>query len=286
MKTPLKKSKEQGEQIKDTSGVAGAGAEKTSKAAKESGKAEKELTKELEKQRDKRFTDLKHSFETSEITEAEYYSSLGTLRDEYFEEGSDEWQNYTLEIYKYNKALVEQQKKDIIQLYTDIATEAGKKLDEVLKLQEVMESKLKAFGRLYSTVRITKGKDKQEFMQLNDLSKDVDALNAYKKAIQGVRDRGAPQKFMSVMKDMSVEEGTAFANLLMQSSDAKFEEYIDQWKTKQEIATEISRELYKEETDEKIKYWTDELERVGLQVPAGFFDNGKTAAENFGRGFS
>ncbi len=56
----------------------------------------------------KQFQDLKFALDMEYITEAEYYKRLAALRDKYFEAGSTEWQQYTVQIKQYNDRLKEE----------------------------------------------------------------------------------------------------------------------------------------------------------------------------------
>ena len=62
-----------------------------------------EYTKEIKDyQKNNAFSQLEKQLKRGIITETEYYSQLAALRDEYFVEGSAEWESYTDKIYEYN----------------------------------------------------------------------------------------------------------------------------------------------------------------------------------------
>ncbi|MEG6613767.1 tape measure protein [Pseudoclostridium thermosuccinogenes] len=67
----------------------------------------------------KEFQDLKFALDMGYITEAEYYKKLGELRDRYFEVGSSEWQQYTLQIKQYNDRLKEDAIKTVEEEYRE-----------------------------------------------------------------------------------------------------------------------------------------------------------------------
>ena len=56
----------------------------------------------------KEFSDLKYYLDMGYITEAEYYKRLAALRNKYYKAGSAEYQQYTLEIKRYNDKLKEE----------------------------------------------------------------------------------------------------------------------------------------------------------------------------------
>lgn len=72
--------------------------------SKNSDEAVKEFDNLLKKLKSQRELDI--------INEDAYYTELEKLRDAYFKEGSDEWIEYTTEIYKYQQEMLEQQKEN------------------------------------------------------------------------------------------------------------------------------------------------------------------------------
>jgi len=254
---------------------------------------EKLAEKELKEKADKEKAAAKDKLELGVISETEYYLELAKIRDTYFDEGSDEWLAYTKEIAQYQKKLCEAQKKEIVSLFTAAAEEAGKSVDEVLKLQESMEKKLRGFTASpfdSKTIRLINagefGEDiKYDVHSLHDYTADNAALSAYREAILAVKDRGVPPEFLDVLRDMSVEEGTTFAKLLTDASDEEFTAYLKSWQENRDLTKEISQDLYQDEATAAAQTLTTALEAAGKEVPEGFFDNGKTAAENFGDGF-
>ncbi len=229
-------------------------------------------------------TSLKNRLSAGLISEAEYYVELERIRDEYLEEGSEAWQGYTDDITEHHK-----------EAFTDIAKEAEKSIDGVIKLQESMEKKLQSVTKApYDEQKIqVKTKDKkgnEETLSytkraLHDYAADNETLSTYKDAILAVKERGVPTELLDVLRDMSVEDGMAFAKLLTEASDEEFAAYIKEWQENQDLSGAIARELYSEETDEAINSFATALKEAGKQVPEGFFDNGKTAADKFGEGF-
>lgn len=77
----------------------------------------------------KELDNLKFAKNMDLITEQEYYAKLAEFRDKYFEEGSKEWQQYTVEIYNYNKRLAEEQ----IKKEKEIAEENKRLVDDYIK---------------------------------------------------------------------------------------------------------------------------------------------------------
>ena len=82
--------------------------------------------------RDKEFKNLEIRLKSGEISEMEYYENLASLRDMYFEKGTDGWAKYTIEISEYNKKVIDGQKE----MLESIGEENSKRLDNILKKQE------------------------------------------------------------------------------------------------------------------------------------------------------
>lgn len=80
----------------------------------------------------KEFQDLKFALDMGYITEAEYYKRLAALRDKYFEAGSTEWQQYTVQIKQYNDRL----KEDAIKAEEEKYRERRQKSDQWIAEQK------------------------------------------------------------------------------------------------------------------------------------------------------
>ena len=96
-------SKELNETTSNLEGAGTAAGKAVSGGAKKASKATKDASKEIQDEFNKRQKNLKFNLDMGYITEAKYYEGLEVLRDEYFDEGSDEWQKYTLEIANLQK---------------------------------------------------------------------------------------------------------------------------------------------------------------------------------------
>lgn len=212
----------------------------TSAARQATSSVEKETDKQaeiLKAQREEELRDLKRLHESKEITDKEYYKRLAQYRDKYFEEGSDEWQQYTEEIGGY---------------YQSLADDIYDTIDELSQAQKKLADKLKDYGNLYEEVTVESwlGEEATAF-RLSDLSKQTENLKKYADALAAVKKRGnVPAEFFAELREMSVDEGLGYANLLLNADNATFNKYIEDWKAKQQTADEISNLLYADETGE------------------------------------
>jgi tape measure domain-containing protein len=82
---------------------------------KEKKAAEKKRQEEIVKA----FGDLKFARDIDEISEADYYNKLETLRDKYFKKGSSDWQNYTVVLREYQDKIYQDRRANSDQWIDD-----------------------------------------------------------------------------------------------------------------------------------------------------------------------
>ena len=213
---------------------------------------------------------LKKKYEAQKEADSEYLAQLKQTAEE-------ERKIYDAELKDFEAA-----KKKIVDVYQDLASNTLKSIDDIKKAEESLAEKLSSYGSLYQTVTIKLDDETLTYNRLTDLSKDTEQLLAYSDALQKVRDRGnVPEEFFSVLRDMSIEEGTTFANTLLSVSDEEFNAYIEAWKTKQQAATDISRALYKTESDKVAKDFLTSFNNI----TGSFTEIGQASSDNWASGF-
>ncbi len=254
-----------GEGEKDRTNTTENGNETRTASTKKAGKEQSDILKE---QQEKELRDLKFALETKKITENGYYKELAKFRDKYFQEGSDEWNNYTTEIFGY----VDKLSEGILDSIEKVADE-----------QKKLEDKLKDYGELYETVTKTSWLGNEvKVVQLADIGEQTEKLKEYSELLLKVKERGAvPAEFFSTLRDMPVDEGKRVARLLMNADDATFNQYISDWKEKQEAASELSKILYADETGQIKQEITSSFEEFNDELDLLGEDN----AESWVKGF-
>lgn len=218
---------------------------------------------------------------------------------EYIEKAQD----VELELYEFQVQLAEDKKQKIIDAYTQIAESAKKSLSEIQQEQLAMEQKLNDFAPLYEKKTTTfKGVGAGLVMQdgawvqqddlvisdtvLADLDEQNRKLEEYFQALQAVKERGGvPDEFFSILRDMSIEEGTTFANALLEQSDSEFAAYIESWKQYRDNNKKRAELLYEDDVKSVLESTNKQLMETFGEVPEGFWDFGTDAAENFGQAF-
>lgn len=191
-------------------------------------------------------------------------------------------------------------KNNISDVYSDIAKIADEKIGSVIDSQQKLEEKLSSYGSKFTHHTVYGGGENGEdlsFFLLQDYSQTNRELTEYYNAINSVKERLAnsgfdslvASDFMSIMADMSIPDGSDFANLLRNSSDSQFLQFVNGYLENQRLSTEISTALYADDmaraTQETADYMKTELEKLGLEVPEGFTLSGTISAQNFGVAF-
>lgn len=268
--------------------------------------------------RDKEFNDLKIQLASKEISEEDYYSRLAGLRDAYFDEGSNEWAKYTLQIAKYNQRVVEQQ-QTIIDKMTDsvraAADETAERYNEsfnkLLNKQNSLKNKLQNISRIYDTIEIgNSGKDSYRWIQLSDINSELELLKNYnanfieaKKKLDGIFDSfGFDKKktaklksdFIEEIAGMNIGDATYFTKYLTNISSDRLTDYISKWAEKNELESLIPSEIYKEESEQLAgqyaadmsESFTKSLEECFGEIPDSFFESGSKSALQFKEGFT
>ena len=268
--------------------------------------------------RDKEFNDLKIQLASKEISEEDYYSRLAGLRDAYFDEGSNEWAKYTLQIAKYNQRVVEQQ-KTIIDKMTDSVSAAAdetaerynESFNKLLNKQNSLKNKLQNISRIYDPIEIgNSGKDSYRWLQLSDINSELELLKNYnanfieaKKKLDGIFDSfGFDKKktaklksdFIEEIAGMNIGDATYFTKYLTNISSDRLTDYISKWAEKNELESLIPSEIYKEESEQLAEQYaadmsesfTKSLEECFGEIPDSFFESGSKSALQFKEGFT
>lgn len=191
-------------------------------------------------------------------------------------------------------------KNNISDIYSDIAKIADEKIGSVIASQQKLEDKLSSYGSKFTHHTVYGGGDNGEdlsFYLLQDYAQTNRELTEYYNAINSVKERlkgngfesSVASDFMSIMADMSIPDGSNFANLLVSSSDSQFRQFVNGYLENQKLSKEISTALYADDmaraTQETVSYMKSELEKLGLEVPEGFTLSGSLSAQNFGAAF-
>lgn len=188
-----------------------------------------------------------------------------------------EYSENVRKMYDARQKDIENHKKNIVNSYTELSKEILKNIEDVQKAQQKMEDKLSGFGKYTETIK----DEETERTVLANLEEQNKTLEKYYMLLQDIKQRNVPAEFMSVIQDMSVEEGLQFAELLTGLSDEEFNKYLAEWQRKQELASNISKSLYSDQV-EKI---ADSIDEQFAELSKDFYGYGEDSASDYGIGF-
>lgn len=232
---------------------------------------------------------LDKQVKNGEITQKEYWEKLTALRDKYFVEGSDLWNEYTDEV-------IEAQKAAITEAYNALAEEALEALNEIEQAQQALEDKLKGFGSTFRQVVIKNAGEHGEdlsYYRLNDFEEQTAQLSAFQTALEQAKERGKDilgddltEYFRQFAEMSSVEDATAQLNALLSASDEDFNRSLTGWQKYRKKSEEIAKDFYEDETEELKTTLRQKFDELFEGVSDDFIKDGKLAAEAFGEGFA
>lgn len=269
---------------------------------------------------EREYSQLKNSLNLGLISQEEYYLNLKDFRDKYFDAGSKEWEDYTIEILTYCKKTAESvadtQKKAILGVFEDMHKEVDEAFDDLEKTEEKLGNKLKDYGNLYTKKSFTSSSSGNTYswLALGDIENDISVLKNYNNALKKAKDllykvfpvagdgisaeqasvnKKYIKNFFSELADMSVEEGLTFSSFLTRLPQKDASSYLSSWAKKQSLSEEIAKNLYSDEAmeiyntsvDNMAKDMIAKLEESFGDLPDNFFDEGVASALGFGEGF-
>lgn len=191
-------------------------------------------------------------------------------------------------------------KRNVSDVYSDIAKIADDKIGSVIRSQEKLETKLSSYGALFSKNIVHGGGDDGEDLTINllqDYGRINETLKEYYASVSSVSTRlkesgyapSLASDFLSAMADMSVGEGLTFSKLLTESSDYQFRSFINGYLENKQLSKDISTLLYSDDfsraVEETSSYMKAELEKIGFEIPESFSLSGSVSAEKFGIAF-
>lgn len=227
------------------------------------------------------------------LREAKTAKQREKIKQDYINEQAEDGQKKYLEglketadaerkLYDALQKDIENNKKTVIDAYTELLEAAKDKIDDVAAAQDKMREKLASFGKLFTKTTLELDGASYEWFSLADLSEQNRQLAEYADALERVKQRGdIPAEFLDELRDMSVEEGTMAANALLAASDDKFVEYMDRYREKQAAADRISKALYRDEAQEAADSIAGALHDLDEDVKAAGEENAKAWGEGF-----
>lgn len=147
----------------------------------------------------------------------------------------------------------------------DYADEIQDAIDDINGSIESMTDKLRDYGTLTETTSAAA------------LRQQIADIREYSRLLTEMQQRGASDSLMAEVADMSVSDAAQFANALLSLNDEAWQDYMDAWEEKQELAAQISQGLYQEQLDEQ----TELLKSVGADATQALAGSGEDAGQSF-----
>ena len=215
---------------------------------------------------------LKKSHERALISDKKYYYELAELRNKYFEEGSEKWEEYSDDIFEYYTDML-----------SDAKAEAYAQVQDVQQMQEVLSKKLQEGTKTYRQFSITEKGKETTYTKLADVGMDNRKLEQYNNLIDRIieKQRDLPDNFLKTLSGMSIDEGVSFVSALLSASDDEFNNYMAQLERNEKLAAEISGKIASVEMEETAQ----EIVNQFSQVSEDFFAIGEESAKVYGEGF-
>jgi len=178
------------------------------------------------------------------------HARANELREQGYSDESDEIMSLQKAWWGYHDD-VEKIHEDIASEFEEVAKAAqdayDKAFSEIEAKQTNMQNKLAGYGSLFTQNSSYTGPG--SVVWLNDLNAQTAQLEKYGEIIQKLRERGVGETLMEEILGLNVDQGNAFGSKLLSLSDEAFDEYMQAYEKKQEVAASIAAQYYKPEFD-------------------------------------
>lgn len=148
---------------------------------------------------------------------------------------------------KLNAVGINEATKEILteqlNVVTKFRTEYEAAIEEIEKAQTTMADKLKDYGDLFTVVK----KDTSEYLEVNDLKKQIQAIEDYGDALEKLKTRGVSESLLDKIVTMDVDKATDYTKKLLAMTDDRYNEYMELWEEKQKQAQAVAQKFYAEE---------------------------------------
>lgn len=260
-----------GEGEKERTEITKNGIDTRTASTKKAGKEQSDILKE---QQEQELRDLKHALEMKLITEKDYYKGLAKFRDQYFQEGSEEWQDYTEEIFKYYKQ------------------QASEAIEEIGKIQGDLIDTFDDHMKLTRTVTVENWFEDGSALTWNELNtstKELDEIKEYVDKLNAAEERllanGYGEKFvndyMAKIREMSVEDGLEYVRLLTSADDSTFNKHIGIEFEKENTFRELAASALDDETEELQKEIVSAFEEINSDLELSGEESASTWVKSF-----
>lgn len=159
-------------------------------------------------------------------------------------------------------------------------------LDDIVKSQESMATRLQAYGELFT--RVTDEKSGKELINVEDLQEQISKLDEFNQVLINLENRQIPEGLLDNIAQMDVDDAIAYGTELLKMSSSQFDSYITLWTQKQQKAQQIAERYYQGELTALKSEYLDkipaELSNLKGQIDGMGKEVGKAITESIGQG--
>ena len=281
------------------------------------GNTAEENAKILEKWAEDQFNAFKGKWEQLEFdynmgtikTEKELFDQKKALLSDYGNISKQEYRHYYEDIAAYDKEaaeeLIARQKKAAEELadnqkkaaekafsnwtsgFNNVVSEANKAFDDILKQKTAFSDKLSESTSLFTWETATDKKTGEDYkyVYLGDIKKQTQDIQKYADLIEQLKAKGASAEFMAQFADLSVEDGIAFAEKLLDPG-TNFDLYMSEWQKQQELISSITNDFYDGAIAELEDKFTGRLNTALSAIPPNAMQAGEETVQAFIDGVS
>lgn len=264
---------------------------------------------------------LEFDFDMGAIkTEKELFDQKKALLSDYGNISKQEYWRYYRDVAKYDKEsaeeIIAQQKKQQEELirnqtkaakeladnqkkaaekafsnwtsgFNNVVSEANKAFDDILKQKTAFSDKLSDSTSLFTWETATDKKtgEDYEYIYLGDIQQQTQDIQKYADLMEQLKAKGASAEFMAQFADLSVEDGIAFAEKLLDSG-TNFDLYMSEWQKQQELISSITNDFYDGAIAELEDKFTGRLNTALEAIPPNALQAGEETVQAFIDGVS
>ncbi len=253
---------------------------------------------------------LEHDFDMGTIkTEEELFDKKKALLAEYGDSSKQEYWRYYKDIAAYDKEaaeeLIAQQKKTAEELadnqkkaaekafsnwtagFNNVVSEANKAFDDILQQKTAFSDKLSESTSLFTWETATDKKTGEDYkyIYLGDIQQQTKDLQKYADVIEQLKAKGASADFMAQFMNLSVEDGIAFAEKLLDPG-TNFDLYMSEWQQQQDIIASITNEFYDGAVATLEEKFTGKINTALAAIPPNAMQAGEETVQAFIDGVS
>ena len=213
-----------------------------------------------------------------------YYEQIHSYEREQNEKRIEEDKKTADKRADIEKERIEKEKSSLTKSLDDINSIYREKYSELESMQDSYRSKLMAVGGEVFTVETKKDEDGNETkdIKINDIDAQLKRMQAYHEDIKKLKEDGASQALLSELMSLSGEDAERMADYVANLSDTERQNVIELYKKKEQIADELSADLYAKDAESMQNAFSAALTNLGVSA----YDSGAAAAEQFASGFT